>query len=72
MKNRKVSSERETSSRSPQGWLMRLKIFLQKTRFGRRHRFVQETEEMEEEVSGNPFLPKLRNIIEQVDRKSVV
>ena len=66
MKNRKISSEGETSSRSPQGWLMRLKVFLQKTIFGRRHHFVQESEEMEEEVSGNPFLPKLRNIIEQV------
>ena len=47
-------------------WKIRLKNFLVKTVFERFRRSAQEVEEQQEEVRGNPFLPKLRSILEQL------
>lgn len=47
-------------------WKIRLKNFLVKTVFERFRRSAQEVEEQQEEVQGNPFLPKLRSILEQL------
>ena len=47
-------------------WKILLKNFLVKTVFERFRRSAQEVEEQQEEVRGNPFLPKLRSILEQL------
>lgn len=56
--------ERTTSQE--ESWFLRLKAFWDKIIHGVQHKIPEYTEEAEEEEKGNPFLPKLRSILEHL------
>ncbi len=56
----------ERTTTQEESWFLRLKAFWNRIIYGVQHEIPKYTEEAEEEEKGNPFLPKLRSILEHL------
>jgi len=66
MKREEETGRFERTTTQEESWFLRLKVFWDKIIHGVQYKIPEYTEEAEEEEKGNPFLPKLRSILEHL------